>query len=92
MSDITITEISRNFSDFINRVAYRGEHFTIFRGKKAVAEIRPVPSGKTLSEMKSILESLPKLHLPEAEEFKKDLQDIRAEGNQEMLGNPWELS
>ncbi len=82
MSNISITEISRNFSDFINRVAYRGEYFTILRGKKAVAEIRPVPSGKTLGEIKSILESLPKLSSHDAEEFGKDLEEIRKEGNQ----------
>lgn len=90
MSDITITEISRNFSDFINRVAYRGEYFTVFRGKKAVAEVRPVPSGRTLGEMKSILESLPKLSSHDAEKFEEDLEKIREEGNQEMLGDPWE--
>lgn len=89
MSDITITEISRNFSDFINRVAYRGESFTVLRGKKAVAEIRPVPAGRKLGEMKSILESLPRLSPQEAEDFDKDLEQIRKEGNREMLGDPW---
>lgn len=89
MSNITITEISRNFSDFINRVAYRGEHFTVFRGKKAVAEIRPIPAGKTLGEMKNILESLPQLSPQEANEFGADLEEIRKEGNQEMLGELW---
>jgi antitoxin (DNA-binding transcriptional repressor) of toxin-antitoxin stability system len=90
MSHISMTEISRNFSDFINRVAYRDEHFTIWRGKKAVAEIRPIPAGKTLGDMKNILESLPKFSPREAEEFGTDLEEIRKEGNQEMLGEPWE--
>ncbi|MBF0351152.1 MAG: hypothetical protein HQM11_08965 [SAR324 cluster bacterium] len=90
MSEITITEISRNLSDFINRVTYRGEYFTILRGKKAVAEIRPVPSGKTLGDMKRILNALPQLSPQEIESFEQDLENIRKEGNREMLGDPWE--
>ena len=60
MNKISITEISRNFSDYINRVAYRGEHFTVLRGKKPVAEISPIPTGGTLADLEHIIESLPK--------------------------------
>lgn len=90
MGEITITEISRNFSDFINRVAYHGVSFTVVRGKKAVAEIHSFPAGKTLGEMKSILDSLPKLSKTEFQAFAENLDQIRQEGNQEMLGDPWE--
>lgn len=90
MSKVTITEITRNFSDYINRVAYRGEHFTVLRGKKPVAEITPVPGGKTLGELKHILESITTLSPNELEELENDLNTIRDEGNQEMLSDPWE--
>ena len=80
-----MTEISRSFSEYINRVAYRGEHFTVMRGKKPVAEIHPVSSGKSLGELKSILKSLPKLTMEELEQFEQDLDAIRKEGNQDML-------
>ncbi len=90
MNDVSISEVSRNLADFINRVAYRGESFTLFRGKKAVAELRPVPTAKKLGELKSILNSLPKLSEKESESFLEDLEEIRAAGNKEMLGDPWE--
>lgn len=90
MSDVSISDVSRNFADFINRVAYRGESFTLFRGKKPVAELRPVPAARKLGELKSILNSLPRLSEKESESLLKDLEAIRTEGNREMLGDPWE--
>jgi len=92
MSEVTITEVSRNFSDYINRVTYRGERFTVLRGKKPVAEIHPITTGKTLGELKSILHSLPKLDSDELVQFEEDLENVRKAGNQEMLENPWESS
>jgi len=90
MGTITITEMSRNFADFINRVAYRGESFVLIRGKKPVAELRPIPMGKKLGEIEELLKSLPRLSESELEEFSKDLDEIRAQGNIEKLRDPWE--
>jgi len=90
MSDVSISEVSRNLADFINRVAYRGESFTLFRGKKPVAELKPVPAAKKLSELKSILNSIPRLAEKESTSFLEDLEKIRKEGNREMPGDPWE--
>jgi hypothetical protein len=36
MKAITVTELSRGLSDFINRANYRAETFVILRGGKAV--------------------------------------------------------
>ncbi len=41
MTRITATEASRNFSDLLNRVHYRGERFEVSRGKEVVARIEP---------------------------------------------------
>jgi antitoxin (DNA-binding transcriptional repressor) of toxin-antitoxin stability system len=90
MSTITITEIARNFADYINRVAYRGESFILIRGKKAVAELRPVPLGKKLGEIEHVLKSLPKLSPQEYEDFVRDLKTIRKLSNKETLKDPWE--
>jgi len=89
MSIITITEISRNFSDYINRVAYRGESFVLTRGKKPLAELRPIPIGKKLGELEEVLRSLPKLSQEELEDLAKDIIDIRKLGNREVLKDPW---
>ena len=56
---VNITEVLRNFSDYINRVAYRGERFILVRGGKPVAELSPVPSGTRLGDLPSLLASLP---------------------------------
>lgn len=90
MGEISITEISRNFADYVNRVAYRGEHFILLRGKKPVAELRPVPTGRKLGDLKSLLNALPKLSGLETQSFTQDLELLREAGNQEMLKNLWE--
>ena len=92
MSRVTITEISRNLSDYINRVAYRGESFVVIRGNKPLAELRPLSVGKKLGELEEVLKSLPKLSQEELNEFTKDLSDIRIQGNMERLRDPWEYS
>ncbi|MFQ3670152.1 MAG: antitoxin, partial [Verrucomicrobiia bacterium] len=62
---LSLTEAARNFSDCINRVAYRGESFLLVRGRRAVAEIRPAPAGRRLADLPAVFASLPPL--PEAE-------------------------
>ncbi|MFH1941056.1 MAG: hypothetical protein ABIL68_03045 [bacterium] len=86
---ITVTEAARNFSDFVNRVAYRGEHFILLKGKKAVAEMSPVPKGKVLSELPGILSKLPNLSKEEAESLSEDLENSRKQLSDEKLRDPW---
>ena len=40
----SVTEIARHFADYVNRVAYRREHFVLLRGNKPVAELGPAPT------------------------------------------------
>ena len=87
---ISITTIARNFSEFINRVAYRRESYILLRGKKPVAELRPTPQGRTLGELPKLLASLPRLLPEDAEEFAKDLNAIRTELAKEKPRDPWD--
>jgi prevent-host-death family protein len=52
--EISVTEASRNFSDCINRVRYRGVSFVLMKNGVAVARIVPEPaqqvSGENLAE------------------------------------------
>lgn len=91
MSNVRITEVARHFSDYVNRVAYQGENFVLVRGNKPVAELRPIPSGRKLSELPDILKSLPKLTEDEQEDFLEDLNTIRDMGKDEVLADPWAL-
>ncbi|MGI8476506.1 MAG: type II toxin-antitoxin system Phd/YefM family antitoxin [Thermomicrobiales bacterium] len=74
---ITATELSKNLSDVLNRVRYRGEQFVIERNGEAVANIGPAsPSrGVTLEE---IIAKIGDLRMP-GDGFADDLEAIHAE-------------
>jgi antitoxin (DNA-binding transcriptional repressor) of toxin-antitoxin stability system len=87
----TVTDVLRNFSDYVNRVAYRGERFVLTRGGKAVAELTPTtPAGSRLADLPELLRSLPRLGPEEAEAFAKDLDGIRDPFNLEEPRDAWE--
>ena len=89
-NDASVTDVARNFADYINRVAYRGEQFVLLRGKKPVAELRPIPAGKQLRELPDLLKALPRLSEDEANRFARDLARANAEGGaKETLRDPW---
>ena len=79
MSDVTVTQVARNFAEYINRVAYRRESFTLLRGKKPLAELRPLPTGARLSELPGLVASLPRLTEDEAGDLAADLDAARDE-------------
>ena len=79
MSDVTVTQVARNFAEYVNRVAYRRESFTLLRGKKPLAELRPLPAGARLSELPGLLASLPRLTAAKAGEFAEDLAAAQSE-------------
>jgi len=79
MPEVTVTQVARNFADYINRVAYRHESFTLVRGNRPLAELRPLPAGARLSELPALLASLPRLSPAETEDFAEDLQAAQAE-------------
>ena len=56
---VNVTEVQRNFSDFLNRVSYRDESFTLVRGGRPVAELSPVSPGLQLSDLPDLLAALP---------------------------------
>jgi len=90
MSDVTVTEIARHFADYVNRVAYRRESFTLVRGKKPLAELRPLPAGKRLSELPALFASLPRLSPSEAADFADDLSSARAELTHAEVRDAWQ--
>ncbi len=83
MTDVTITHLARNLADLVNRVAYRGERFTVVRGNRPVAELIPAPRGRRLGELGALLAELPGLGPAEAEALGADLDAARVE-----LGGP----
>jgi hypothetical protein len=86
---LTVTEAVRHFSDYIGRVAYRHETFVLRKGKRSVAELRPLPYGRRLGDMPSILRSIPHLSPDDIEAFGEDLDTARAEMTTRELRDPW---
>ena len=76
---LSVTELVRNFADYVNRVFYRRERFVLTRGNKPIAELRPLPAGRTLAELPQILAALPPLSEDEMAQFADDLDKARIE-------------
>ena len=74
---LSVTEMARYFTEYINRVTCRGERFVLVRGNKPMAELRPLPAGKRLAELPALLASLPRLSSAEATQFADDLAAAR---------------
>lgn len=76
--ETSVTELLRNFSDYINRVLYRRERFVLIRGGKPVAELTPLPGGTRLGELPALIDALPRLGAEEAEAMAADLEEARS--------------
>ena len=85
---LSVAEVVRHFGEYINRVSYRGEYFVLVRGNKPVAELRPIPPGKRLSELPALLASLPHLSPAEATRFGDDLAAARQTLIRAAVNNP----
>ncbi|MBI4667906.1 MAG: hypothetical protein HY747_01775 [Elusimicrobia bacterium] len=86
---VSITQVSRHFSEYVNRAAYRGEHFILLRGNKALAELKPAPRGRHLKELVELLGSLPHLSAQEAMDFADDLKHSKARLAKRKPRDPW---
>lgn len=88
--DTTVTDVARNFADYVNRVAYRGERFLLHRGGKPVAELGPPAAGVPVRDIPALFASLPRFSPDEAARFAADLESARADADAETLRDPWE--
>ena len=89
MPHVTVTQVARHFAEYVNRVAYRRESFTLVRGKTPLAELRPLPAGTRLGELAALLDSLPRLSPSEAADFAADLEAARADLSQAEEREAW---
>lgn len=54
MPEVTATDAARKFSDLLDAVEHRGEHYTVVRRGRPVARLYPVPRGSG-ADVKSAL-------------------------------------
>ena len=86
---LTATQLARQLADVLNRVAYRRESFVVTRGKRPLAELRPLPVGTRLADLPAVLATLPRLQPEDAEAFAADLDAARADLPNLEARDPW---
>lgn len=86
---LSVTDVARNFSEYINRVNYKRERFVLVKGGKEVAELKPVPKGRRLSELVAVLKKSKQLTPEEAALFEEDINNARSELNSLEVRDPW---
>ncbi len=89
-SPLSVTDAARNFAEYINRVAYRGERFVLMRGRKAVAELRPLAAGRRLGELPALIAALPKLSDDDAASLAADIRTARSSLPATRTRDPWD--
>lgn len=83
---MSATDASRNFSELLNRVKYRGESFIIERGGQPICELRPVaPARFTGADLVALLRSLP----PVDEEYLAVVEEL-ARAQPSLPESHWE--
>ena len=87
---LSVTDVARHFSEYINRVTYRGDRFVLVKSGKEVAELKPVPRGRRLSDLATVLKTSAGLTKEEADAFSRDVDAARAEMNQPGVSSPWD--
>jgi prevent-host-death family protein len=86
---ITVTEASRNFSDLVNRVAYRSKTAVLTRGGKPVARMSPIRAEETTGlDVARKVRSRVRMPKDEADAYAADLKDARSVGNKPQR-DPW---
>ena len=86
---VAVTDVARNFADFINRVAYRGEEFILERGGKSVAELNPAIVGEKLGSLVEFIDSLPRLSDLDRNDLLASQKAGTKTRKKEVLRDPW---
>lgn len=71
MREISATEAARNFSELLDAIEHRGEHFTIVRHGRAIAELEPTGRSRG-KDAKALL----RRHRPDRD-WARDLRNVR---------------
>jgi hypothetical protein len=85
---ITATELSRNMSDVLNRMRYKGERFKVMRNGEVIGHLEPEPQHRkvTLGEFVSILRSAPR---PDSD-YWDDVEEAHRSMNQPVDPPSWD--
>ncbi|MGB3562261.1 MAG: prevent-host-death protein [Thermoanaerobaculia bacterium] len=83
---VSATEASRNFSELLNRIRYRGETFIVMRGGQPICELRPAaPTPFTGADLVTLFRSLPAVD----EDYLSSVEET-ARSQPLLPESPWE--
>lgn len=85
----SVTDVARHFAEYLNRVAFHGERFVLLRGKRPVAELRPVAHVLAAGELSEVFDHWPHLGDEEAAALEADVARARAELAARPVRDPW---
>jgi antitoxin (DNA-binding transcriptional repressor) of toxin-antitoxin stability system len=71
MPEVSATDAARNFADILDAIEHRGEHYTIVRRGKAIAQLEPVSRGRG-ADVKAVLR-----HHHGDKDWAQDLAEMR---------------
>jgi antitoxin (DNA-binding transcriptional repressor) of toxin-antitoxin stability system len=77
MKTITVTEASRNFSDLVSRVHYRGESALLVKGGRPMVKMTAARRAKIGRHLAALWPDLPHLNRQDAEAFGRDIEAAR---------------
>jgi prevent-host-death family protein len=69
--EVSATDAARNFSDILDAVEHQGEHFTIVRRGRVVAQLDPVSTDRG-ADVKNLLRGRPR-----DPGFRRDIGSVR---------------
>ena len=86
---VNVNEFSRNLSDFLNQVQYRGQVLDIERDKRVVARVSPVSAidGYPITQLDALLARGPQLDATNRKMMVKDQRAMRAQSRSRT--DPW---
>ena len=88
LPEITVTEVSRNLSDFFSRVHYQGSGALVVKGGKPLVKVTPARRFKTCGELAALWPTLPQVPAAEAVRFERDLK--AAKRNFRPMTSKWD--
>jgi antitoxin (DNA-binding transcriptional repressor) of toxin-antitoxin stability system len=76
---ISVTDLSRTFSDIIGRVHYMREEYEIKKGTNIVARLSPASFKQTITagELEALFRNAPHLANSDIEEFEDDISKVK---------------
>jgi antitoxin (DNA-binding transcriptional repressor) of toxin-antitoxin stability system len=87
---ISIDDFPPHIRERLEKAVNESETITLTAKDRPVAEIRPVPTALKVKHLADLFENLPHMTREEAEDFGRDLDEIRRSSGSLPSTDPWE--